>query len=268
MKIYDCFILNHEIDILELRLNILEKYVDKFIITEGDTTFSGRPKESFYLKNKDRFSKWEDKIIHNFINIPKDLEVTWDREIYSRNSALNLGIFNDDDIIISSDVDEIPRPEILESLEEWISDDTHFTFQQVRYVYYLNNVEYQHNQIMDHWFGTRVATYRYMKNTTIDNVREATEDENKITGSIITNGGWHFSHCYDINDLKKRVDSFSDIQYQTSEIYGNIEKNLTENTDMYFRNWITYTVVDLDDSFPEYILNNKQKYSHLIKTID
>ena len=92
--IYDCFIFNNEIELLDLRLNILSPYVDKFIITEGDKTFSGIPKESVYLQNKDKFSKWEDKIIHNFINIP-ELPDTWSREIYSRNSPMLLSIFND-----------------------------------------------------------------------------------------------------------------------------------------------------------------------------
>ena len=55
MKKYDCFIFNHEVELLEIRFNILNDYVDKFIITEGDITFSGLPKESHYLKNKDRF---------------------------------------------------------------------------------------------------------------------------------------------------------------------------------------------------------------------
>ena len=54
--IYDCFIFNNEIELLDLRLNILSPYVDKFIITEGDKTFSGIPKESVYLQNKDKFS--------------------------------------------------------------------------------------------------------------------------------------------------------------------------------------------------------------------
>ena len=52
MKIYDCFIFHNEIDLLELRLNILNDVVDKFIIIEGDTTFSGIKKESNFLKNK------------------------------------------------------------------------------------------------------------------------------------------------------------------------------------------------------------------------
>ena len=50
--IYDCFIFNNEVELLELRLNILDPYVDKFVLTEGDTTFSGLPKESVYLQNK------------------------------------------------------------------------------------------------------------------------------------------------------------------------------------------------------------------------
>ncbi len=81
MSVYDCFIFNHELELLEIRLNILDKYVDKFILTEGDTTFSGNPKESIYLQNKDKFSKWEDKIVHNYINVP-EVESPWDREIY------------------------------------------------------------------------------------------------------------------------------------------------------------------------------------------
>ena len=100
MKVYDCFIFNNELDLLELRLNILDPYVDKFIITDGDTTFSGNPKESVYLKNKERFSKWEEKIIHNYIKIPQ-LPDTWAREIYSRNSPMDLDIFEDDDLILT-----------------------------------------------------------------------------------------------------------------------------------------------------------------------
>ena len=63
MKIFDCFIFNHEIELLEMRMNILNDYVDKFVITEGDITFSGKPKESHFSNNRERFAKWEDKII-------------------------------------------------------------------------------------------------------------------------------------------------------------------------------------------------------------
>ena len=70
MKIYDCFIFNNEVDLLKLRLNILDDVVDKFVIIEGKKTFSGNDKESIFLKNKEKFSRWEDKIIYRHIDIP------------------------------------------------------------------------------------------------------------------------------------------------------------------------------------------------------
>lgn len=258
MKVFDCFIFNHELELLEIRLNILDDYVDKFIITEGDKTFSGKDKESVYLKNKEKFSKWNHKIIHNQITIP-DVESPWDREIYSRNSVMNLNIFEDEDLILTSDIDEIPSPNVLEYKEEWVNDDNFFTFQQNCYVYYINNF-YSSN-----WFGTRAATYKYLKNTTIDNIREATEDESKITSCIITNGGWHFTYCGGEELIRQKIDSFCDMQYNVPEVVDNVSKNLKNNNDIFFRHWMKYSKVELDDTFPQYLLNNKEKYSHLIK---
>jgi len=258
MKIFDCFIFNHEVELLEIRLNILNDYVDKFVITEGDMTFSGLPKESHFLNNKERFAKWEDKIILNQINIP-ECESPWHREIYSRNAMVNLDIFNDDDLIIMSDGDEIPNPEILEQSSEWVSDDTHFTFEQSCYAYWMNNL------YSDKWFGTRAATYKYVNNTTVDDIREGTEDESKISGSIITNGGWHFTYLGNEDHIRQKINSFCDRHFDVPEVTENISKNLEGGTDVLNRNHITYSRVDIDDSFPQYIIDNQEKYSHLIK---
>ena len=256
--IYDCFIFNNEVELLELRLNILDPYVDKFVLTEGDTTFSGLPKESVYLQNKERFSKWEDKIIHNFIEIP-DLPTTWDREIYSRNSPVSLGVFEDDDLILSSDLDEIPNPEILEAVDEWVSDDTHFTFQQKRYVYFINNFE------TDVWFGTRACTGKYLKNTSIDQIRENTEREEQLTGSIITNGGWHFTFCGGEEMIKTKIESFSHTEHNTPKVIESITDRIKNNKDPLLRDWYYYQVVEIDDSYPQYIVENQDKLSKWIK---
>lgn len=256
--IYDCFIFNNEVELLELRLNILDPYVDKFVLTEGDTTFSGLPKESVYLQNKERFAKWEDKIIHNFIEIP-DLPTTWDREIYSRNSPVSLGVFEDDDLILSSDLDEIPNPEILEAVDEWVSDDTHFTFQQKRYVYFINNFE------TDVWFGTRACTGKYLKNTTIDQIRENTEREEQLTGSIITNGGWHFTFCGGEEMIKTKIESFSHTEHNTPKVIESITDRIKSNKDPLLRDWYYYQVVEIDDSYPQYIVENQDKLSKWIK---
>ena len=257
-RIFDCFIFNHEIELLEIRFNILNNYVDKFVITEGDLTFSGKPKKKYFLENRDKFSKWEDKIIHNEIQIPP-LQSPWDREIYSRNSVMNLDIFEDDDLVLTSDRDEIPNPEVLKYASEWINHDTHFTFQQSGYHGYLNNL------YTDVWFGTRAATYKYMKNTTVDNIREGTEDENKITGSIITNAGWHFSYCGNEEHIKQKINSFCDRQFDVPGVVDKVMDNLKQGKDVLSRTNMNYQKVSIDESFPKYIIDNQQKYAHLIR---
>ena len=257
MKIFDCFIFNHEIELLEIRLNIMDSVVDKFVITEGDKTFSGKPKTSHYLENKERFFKWEHKIIHNLITLP-DANIPWDREIYSRNSALNLPIYEDEDLILMSDLDEIPNPKIIAEADKWVQSDGHFTFQQKCYTYYLNNF------YSDKWFGTRAATYKYMKNKTIDDVREGTEDLSKLTGYLVSNGGWHFTYCGGTDMIKHKIDSFCDTQYNHPQILDNIDNNLNANQDIFFRGF-RYQTMPIDNTFPDYILENQEKYKHLIK---
>ena len=74
MKIYDCFMFFDEELILDLRLNILDKYVDKFIITEASYMHSGKPKKLIFDINK--YSKFKDKIIYNVVNEqPSNIEV-------------------------------------------------------------------------------------------------------------------------------------------------------------------------------------------------
>lgn len=257
-RVFDCFIFNNEIDLLEMRLNILDDVVDKFIIVEGNTTFSGNKKESNYLKNKDIFKKWEEKIIYEFADIP-DYDVPWDREIFSRNYYLTLPIFKDDDVIISSDLDEIPNPEAIKHVDEWINDESHFTFQMNFYMYYLNNF------MTSNWYGTRVATYKYLKNKTIDDIREATEDESRISGPIIDNGGWHFSYFGGEDMIKHKIESFSHTEYNNQQTKSRVSKNLESNNDLFGRN-VSFKVIEMtEDEYPEYILDNKEKYSSWIK---
>ena len=73
-KIYDCFNFFNELDILEMRLNILYDYVDYFVIVESSVTHTGLEKEYIFEKNKERFSKFVDKIIlFKVENTPKNL---------------------------------------------------------------------------------------------------------------------------------------------------------------------------------------------------
>ncbi len=73
--IYDTFLFHGEGDILELRLNILGDVVDKFVICEANQSFNEQPCPSYYLANKDRYKKWEDKIIHYQFDLMEDQDL-------------------------------------------------------------------------------------------------------------------------------------------------------------------------------------------------
>ena len=131
MKIYDCFQFFDEEMLLDLRLNIMDKYVDKFVITEATYMHSGRPKKLLFDINK--FSKFKDKIIYNVVDKePPDIETIYEedkdekdtrgqklvnnsnkREHFQREMAQEslkvLAEANPEDIILISDVDEIPN---------------------------------------------------------------------------------------------------------------------------------------------------------------
>ena len=144
-------------------------------------------------------------------------------------------------------------------MNDWIDDENHFTFQMNFYMYYLNNF------MTSNWFGTRVATYKYLKDKTIDDIREATEDESRISGPIIDNGGWHFSYFGGKEMIKKKIESFSHTEHNNEQTKSNIEGNLKSNSDLFNRN-VSFKVIEMtEDEYPEYILNNKEKYADWIK---
>lgn len=62
--VYDCFQFFNELDILKIRLNVMNDVVDKFVISEATETFSGLKKPLYYEENKEMFKEFEDKIIH------------------------------------------------------------------------------------------------------------------------------------------------------------------------------------------------------------
>ena len=112
MKVIDCFIFYNELDMLEFRLNELNDVVDYFVLVECIKTHSNKDKELYFENNKNRFSKFLDKIIHIIVkdNIPQTSRA-WDREEYQRyciHEGINKLNLNSDDIIIIADLDEIP----------------------------------------------------------------------------------------------------------------------------------------------------------------
>ena len=112
MAVWDCFTFFNELDILELRLAELDPVVDRFVVAEATRTFSNEPKPLHFADNRQRFSRWLPKITHVIIDdLPAEGDA-WDREAFQRNTvARGLGDARPDDVIMISDVDEIPFAE-------------------------------------------------------------------------------------------------------------------------------------------------------------
>lgn len=109
-EIWDCFFFNDELDLLEARLDELSDSVDRFVLVEGDRTFSGQPKPLFFEQNRRRFLKWDAQITHIVARLDPDSRWAWDRENEQRRV---LGSYlheraSSDVLILIGDVDELP----------------------------------------------------------------------------------------------------------------------------------------------------------------
>lgn len=122
-KIIDCFTFFNELDLLEIRLKYLYDVVDYFIIVEADSSYNGQSKQMVFADNEERFFPFKDKIIYvpvSLLHFGNKTGVAWEREEYQRNSisqgVLNLNL-KDTDLVLISDLDEIPNKDILIDLK-------------------------------------------------------------------------------------------------------------------------------------------------------
>jgi len=216
MKVFDSFRFFNELELLEIRLNILNDVVDYFVISECPYTISGNEKPLYYLENKEKFKKFNHKIIHhvldeipnNFIDyIEKkplhtvysdidlncglpyiEIPIRYQRDMYARNCTaygLIQANIEDDDIVLTSDGDEIINPLILKNLD-WFDPSNHYVTIQRAFYYSLNQL-YQ-----EEWMGTRICNWKYLKQTSIDKLRGDHPNAYRIQ-----DGGWHFSFFWE-----------------------------------------------------------------------
>jgi beta-1,4-mannosyl-glycoprotein beta-1,4-N-acetylglucosaminyltransferase len=237
--VIDCFVFFNELDMLEKRLSYMDKYVDYFVLVESPTTFKGNQKPLYFEENKLRFSRWNDKIIHvktrplgeGFwdsernkeevvdwtVNKDKDEQTwkTWERESQQRYSIIDgLFSFNSDDLILISDIDEIPDmnkiPVTTNKAEVCLMD------------HHVYNPNYKKNAS---WAGTIVAPLGIVNKTGINKLR------NTRWSLPSKNCGWHltkfmdeskilevmnnYSHAGNYDDLENRIRNKLD--YETGE---------------------------------------------------
>ena len=122
MKVYDCFTFFNEFELLELRLKALRDVVDYFVIVEANLKHNGEPKDFNLLKRADDFKDFFPKIRYvasDLSKVPFKGVGDWSLENAQRNAIMNgIGDAAEDDLIMISDLDEIPAPDIFQRLQE------------------------------------------------------------------------------------------------------------------------------------------------------
>jgi beta-1,4-mannosyl-glycoprotein beta-1,4-N-acetylglucosaminyltransferase len=277
--------------LLDLRLNTLNKFVDKFVIVESSYTHSGKDKKLLFDINK--YSKFKDKI--NYIALkdqPKgieqinkgdsDLDITnkeimnaLRRENLQRDTiAKGLEEAKNDDWILISDLDEIPdlRNINFESVKNKI------IFFKQKVFYYKLNLELKNLR----WIGTKACRKKHLKSPQwLRNLKDKIYpkwrvdilfSEKKYSDIFfIENGGWHFSFVKKPEDIEKKLKSYlHHREYDIDPVGIDKIKNLINSKSVIYDHRVDQTQykfgggqklekIDLD-FLPRYISSNKEKY--------
>ena len=278
--IYDCFSFFNELDLLEIRLNVLRDVVDRFVLVEAGETHTGKPKPFLFEENRARFAEFADRIEYVRIErFPAGHDAWWN-ENFQRNEILKgLAGANPDDVVMISDLDEIPRPEVVARLAR---QKGVWRFNHVSYGFYLNFIDLRCRNMC----GTKMMSYRDLT-TGFDGVKTSYDEflpEDLNVGTTVTKvrrrpfprerggerlvrcAGWHFTCLGGAKALLAKMRAVAPHHGfdpdDPSLTVEKIESMLARGQGPALK--MNCFAVPLDDTFPRYLLDNRERYSHLI----
>lgn len=265
--IIDCFCFFNELDLLEIRLNELNDVVDYFILVESTKTQTLLDKSLYFEENRKRYEKFSHKIVQVIVDKFPSLEFgTWQMENYQRNCIiqgikllLENGFIEKSDIILLSDLDEIPNKELLKNL----NFENQISFKMSYNPFYVNLTTENKT-----WIGTTAIklSEAIKNNYTPQDLRNRKDHVN-----IIENGGIHFGYqggkekvykkfysCIEPMD-KSLLSSFDDFSKQFDEKIKDGGSFLFSDKKDDSIKLIKYD----ENNLPKYLIDNKEKFMHL-----
>ena len=269
MKIFDCFSYWDEDLLLDLRLNTLNQYVDYFVIVEGNKTWQNNHKNLRF--NIEKFPKFKNKIIYIPVENMPGGGNPYLRENFQRN-CIERGLVNaaDNDLIIISDLDEIPN---LEMLYKFKSEMRFAVFKQ-KHFYYKINFQSQNNPF---WYGSRICVKKHLKSPQWlrglkFKKRPFWRFDKFRLNNILDFGGWHFCNLKTPEELLYKYQNLCEtndpyiFKEKIDEKYLNLDeitKKIDLGKDIIGRDEL-YKKIKLDNTFPKYILDNINLYKNWI----
>jgi Glycosyltransferase family 17 len=264
MKIYDCFTFFNELDLLEIRIQELYDTVDYFVIAEANMSHSGKSRDYVLSANWDRFAKYQDKIRYLQID---DMPVTndsWVREKFQRD-ALARGLYDMqlDDLIVVSDLDEIPRAEILEMIKVDENKYERYVLQVPLFRYKFNFLKWYQPVINNQMIVTRGHVF-----TNPERERDYTHAWLPPAPDVVylEHAGWHFSYLGDDKNAIHKLQNFAHVEQNVPEIIDrfSIDHMIKEKCGPNPRDVEKFEYIVFDEYFPKCVVENQEKYKDLI----
>ena len=264
-KIIDCVTFFDNTLMFELRFNILKDVIDFFVVCESKYDHRNNKKK---LNFDNKFLR-NDKIKYIILDkpFPSNFDI-WKNQAIQREFLLNnLKYFCDkDDYIFFSDPDEIPDPDLL----------INFQLKKKYGIFFQKFYNFKFNLFNPHetpWEGTRVCKKKDLKS--IDFMRQKVKSKNLKYSffrfdkekdiELIENGGWHFNNIMDPSAISLKLKTFAHSEFSNNE-YSDVEiikSKIEKKTDLFQRGH-KYIKVNLDRTFPKYLVSNYEKYKPFI----
>ena len=248
MGLWDCFTFFNELDILELRLRELAPVVDRFVIAEATRTFANEPKPLHFAENKARFAEFLPKIVHVVVDDLPAAGDAWDREAFQRNAvARGLSEAAPDDIVMISDVDEIPYPENIAKLTPetvaghiWFIECDYYTYKlnlaiENKWVELcaVRALQKKHLPAMQDLRAFRARQSRRLPmpvNQAINVAKNVFRIGRPLTHRLIEHGGWHFTFMNTPEKIQYKIRSYAHQERNTPEFnnLANLQRLIEE----------------------------------------
>ncbi len=260
MAIYDCFQYFNEEHIADLRFNILDKFVDYFVIVESTVNHQGKEKKLQFDINK--YSKFKKKIKYIIVDdTPENIKKPHEGgeslvEQHQRNSLMKvLNKADDEDIIILSDVDEIPDLNKLNLFNK----KNYAVFSQKMFMYKINFLNLNENN----WHGSKICLKKNLKSPQwLRNLKFKKYPFWRIDKpkniQIIENGGWHFAYLQSAENISQKIKSFAHGEFNKGHLSDEekIKERIQKGEDVFERGY-KIKKIKIDETFPDYIQQNQ-----------
>ena len=264
-KILDCITFFDNNFMFNFRYNILKNYVDYFVICESKYNHKGIEKKQNFIWKEDFDRK---KIKYFFLDkpFPKNND-PWKNQAIQREFLLDCTNFTDnEDYIFFSDPDEIPNPNLL----------INFNLKKKYGIFLQDCFNYKFNlfnQYESPWEGTRVVKKKNLKS--IDFMRQKVKSKNlkynflrfdkEKNIEIFKDGGWHFNNIMEPELISLKLKTFAHSEFSEKK-FSDVEiikSKIDRKIDLFERGH-QYKKIELDNSFPKYLVSNYEKYKSFI----